>query len=101
MYRSEWAPPIARLTVGLGRRDIAEDLVRHVERATPRDALLLDTADAVVAGDTVAPGVWAALEERWKSYGCPLEQGLAALATGDPVAVARGRAMLKDLGVPA
>jgi hypothetical protein len=100
MYRSEWAPAIARLAMELGRGDIGEDLVGNAERSTPRDALLMDTAEAIVGGAGVAPGVWAALARRWAAYGCPFEQGLAALATGDPETVARGRALLEALRVP-
>jgi class 3 adenylate cyclase/tetratricopeptide (TPR) repeat protein len=100
MYRSEWAPPMARLAVTLGRDDVAEDLVHFADRATPRDVLLMDTADAIVAADGVAPGVWAALEERWAAYGCPYEQAMAALASGDPEAALRGRALLEGLRVP-
>jgi class 3 adenylate cyclase len=99
MYRSGYAPAIARLAIALDRRDVADDLVRHVERATPRDALLMDTADAVVAD--ADESVWAALEERWAAYGCPLEQAFAAIAAGDPSSIARGRALLDGLGVPA
>jgi len=99
MYRSEWLPSMARLAVALGLDLVAEDLVTLVERATPRDELLIDTAAAVVAGDADA-AAWAELERRWVDYGCPYERALAAIATGEAEAAERGRAILADLGVP-
>jgi hypothetical protein len=98
MYRSEWMPSMARLAVALGIGQVAEDLVTLVERATPRDGLLIDTAGAVVAGDADADA-WAELERRWVDYGCPYERALAAIASGRADAVERGRAILAGLGV--
>jgi class 3 adenylate cyclase len=74
--------------------DVRRTLVPFHERAKRSIQGFGGTADAVVAG------VWAALEERWGAYGCPYEQALAAIAIGDPDAIARGRAALADLGVP-
>jgi hypothetical protein len=82
----------------LGIGQVAEDLVTLVERATPRDGLLIDTAGAVVAGDADADA-WAELERRWVDYGCPYERALAAIASGRADAVERGRAILAGLGV--
>ena len=98
MYRSEWMPSMARLAVALGIGQVAEDLVTLVERATPRDGLLIDTAAAVVAGDADADA-WAELERRWADYGCPYERALAAIASGQADAVERGRSILAGLGV--
>jgi class 3 adenylate cyclase len=99
MYRSEWAPEVARLAIALDRQDVGTDLVAYADRATPRDELFIDTAEAIVKGaDTES---WLALEERWVAYGCVHEQARAAIASGDPEAVVRGRKALESLGVPA
>jgi class 3 adenylate cyclase len=99
MYRSEWAPEVARVAMALDRRDVGDDLVAYAERATPRDELFMDTAEAIVKGADA--DAWLALEERWAAYGCVYEQARAATASGEAEAVVRGRKALESLGVPA
>ncbi len=105
MYRSEWAPDIVRVARDVGAADVARDIVSYGERVTPRDALLLDTAAAVLEGDGADAATWAALEDRWHAYGNLFQEALAALALGrvsdDAEATGRGRAILDRLGVPA
>jgi hypothetical protein len=99
MYRSEWASEVARLAMALDRQDIGSDLVAYAERATPRDDLFIDTAEAIVKGADAES--WLTLEERWAAYGCVYEQARTAIASGDADGVLRGRKALESLGVPA
>jgi hypothetical protein len=105
IYRSEWAPPIARAAIASGAPDIARDLIAYSQPVTMRDDLFTETAAAIVrvADGSREEDVWAALEERWRVYGDPFEQAHVALErgrAGDREATARGRALLAGLGVP-
>jgi tetratricopeptide (TPR) repeat protein len=105
IYRSEWAPAIARTAIAAGAVDIARDLVAHSQPVTMRDELFTETAAAFVRETDGAceAAVWASLEERWRAYGDPFERAHVALALGrggDSEAADRGRKLLASLGVP-
>jgi class 3 adenylate cyclase len=106
IYRSEWAPSVARLAIANDAPDLVRDLVGHSEPTTMRDELFCETAAALLreADGAAEPEVWADLERRWETYGDVYERGQAALAlgrSGDAEAGERGRSLLATLGVPA
>jgi hypothetical protein len=107
MYRTALAPGTVRLLVEVGSLDLAAGVVSRSEAVTMRDALFVDTAEAIVrrAQGAREPEAWVALEERWRAYGDPFEEAHAALALGDVISdetvTARGRVLLDKLGVPA
>jgi hypothetical protein len=106
MYRSALAPSVVRMMIEAGETDLARGLVERSSVVTMRDGIFVDTAAALLheANGEREAETWASLESRWKRYGSPFEQAMAALAfgraSGDDDATARGRSILEELGVP-
>jgi hypothetical protein len=106
MYRSAHAPEVVRLLIGAGEVELARSVVERSGVVTMRDGVFVDTAAALlhaVEGER-DPDTWRALEERWRAYGDPLEEALAAREVGrtdgDTDATKRADALLESLGVP-
>jgi class 3 adenylate cyclase/predicted ATPase len=96
-----------RLSLKVGRSDIAERLVAKADPKTLRDRLKLDAARAMLAeahGDPEAAEAYARIAERERTYGDPFEEAMALLGcarlTGTEQPRASADALLEHLGVP-
>jgi class 3 adenylate cyclase/tetratricopeptide (TPR) repeat protein len=111
-YRGSKLAEVARTSVAVGAQDLLQRIASMTEARSTRDALQLETAEAVLAearGAADAEERYRRAAEGWRSFGVPYEEALArlgrtrvALASGnapDPDDEKRAQALLASLGI--